>query len=33
MRELCEARDSGVPQFVDAAQLNSTIDILCRSTK
>ena len=29
IRELCEARDSGVPQFVDATQLNSMIDILC----
>ena len=29
IRELCEASDSGVPQFVDATQLNSMIDILC----
>ena len=29
IRELCKARDSGVPQFVDATQLNSMIDILC----
>ena len=32
IRELCEARDyrdSGVPQFVDATQLNGMIDILC----
>ena len=29
IRELCEARDSGVPQFVGATQLNSMIDILC----
>ena len=29
IRELCEARDSGVPEFVDAAQLNIMIDILC----
>ena len=29
IRELCEARDCGVPQFVDATQLNSMIDILC----
>ena len=29
IRELCEARDSGVPQFVDATQLNSMIGILC----
>ena len=29
IRELCETRNSGVAQFVDAAQLNSMIDILC----
>ena len=29
IRELCEARDSGVPQFADATQLKSMIDILC----
>ena len=29
IRKLCEARDSGVPQFVDADQHNSMIDILC----
>ena len=29
IRELCEARDSGLPQFVDATQLGSMIDILC----
>ena len=29
IRELCEARDSGAPQFVDSTQLNSMIDILC----
>ena len=29
IRELCEARDSGLPQFVDAIQINSMIDILC----
>ena len=29
IRELCEAHNSGVPQFVYATQLNSMIDILC----
>ena len=29
IRELCEAGDSGVPQFIDATQLNSMIDNLC----
>ena len=29
VRELCEARDSGLPQFVDSNQLSSMIDILC----
>ena len=29
IRELCEAHDSGLPQFVDAIQNNSMINILC----
>ena len=29
IRELCEARDSCLAQFVDAIQINSMIDILC----
>ena len=29
VRELCEARDSGLPQFVDSNQLSSMIDLLC----
>ena len=29
IRELCEARDSGLPQFVNSNQLSSMIDLLC----
>ena len=29
VRELCEAHDSGLPQFVDSNQLSSMIDLLC----
>ena len=29
VRELCEARDSGIPQFVDSNQLTTMIDLLC----
>ena len=29
IRESCEARYSGLPQFVDSNQLSSMIDLLC----
>ena len=29
IKELCEARDSGLPQFVNGNQLSSMIDLLC----
>ena len=29
IRELCEARDSGLTQFVDSSQLSSMTDLLC----
>ena len=29
VRELCEARDSGLPQLVDSNQLSTMIDLLC----
>ena len=29
IRELCEARDSGLPQLVNGNQLSSMIDVLC----
>ena len=29
VRELCEAHDSGLPQFVDSNQLSTMIDLLC----
>ena len=29
VRELCEARDSRLPQFVDSNQLSTMIDLMC----
>ena len=29
IKELCEARDSGLPQFINSNQLSSMIDLLC----
>ena len=29
IRELCEARDSGLTQFVDENQISGMIDVLC----
>ena len=29
IRELCEAHNSGLSQFVEATQINSMIDIVC----
>ena len=33
IRELCEARDSGLTQFVDDNQISGMIDMLCTTCK